>query len=76
MPLSGKLRVRELTRSPDMARTLPWLRPDTPDDVILASALELRWLDLTSRIAVAASDRNVRNKARLAGLGVIRTADL
>jgi hypothetical protein len=76
VPLAGKLTAREVTVSPDMSQTLPWLRADTPDDVIVAGALELRWEDLTSRIAVAASDRNVRNKARLAGLGVVRSAEL
>jgi hypothetical protein len=59
-----------------MGRTLPWLRSDTPDDWIIAGALELRWDDLTSRIAIAASDRGVRNKARLAGLGVKRANEL
>jgi len=76
VPLSGKLTAREVAITPDMAQTLPWLRADTPDDVIIAGALELRWEDLTSRIAVAASDRNVRNKARLAGLGAVRAGEL
>src|SRR6185312_5241783 len=40
VPLAGKLRLREVPRSPDMAATLPWLRADTPDDVIVAAALE------------------------------------
>lgn len=74
--LAGKLSVREIAISPDMSRTLPWLLADTPDDVIIAGALELRWDDLTSPIAVAASDRNVRNKARQAGLGVVRATEL
>ncbi|MBN8869945.1 MAG: hypothetical protein J0H66_08715 [Solirubrobacterales bacterium] len=76
VPLAGKLTVREVAITPNMSQTLPWLHADTPDDLIIASALELRWEDLTSSIAIAASDRNVRNKARLAGLGVIRTTEL
>lgn len=76
VPLAGKLTVREVVTNPNMDESLPWLRADTPDDLIIASGLELRWEDLTSRIAIAASDRNVRNKARLAGLGVVRTAEL
>lgn len=69
--LSGNLTVREVPISPDMSQTLPWLRADVPDDSIVAGALELLWRDLTCRIAIVASDRNVRNKARLAGLGSI-----
>lgn len=76
VPLAGKLRYREIAITPDMSRTLPWLRADVPDDHIIANALELTWADLTARIAVAASDRNIRNKARLAGLRYVRTSDL
>jgi PIN domain len=76
VPLAGSLSVREVATSPDMNSTLSWLRSDVPDDAIIAGALELVWQDLTSRVAVTASDRNVRNKARLAGLGTIRPADL
>jgi hypothetical protein len=76
VPLAGSLNVREMPTSPDMNSTLSWLRSDVPDDAIIAGALELVWQDLTSRVAVTASDRNVRNKARLAGLGTIRPADL
>lgn len=76
VPLAGNVRVREVPTSPDMGGTLSWLRSDVPDDAIIAGALELVWQDLTSRVAVTASDRNVRNKARLAGLGTIRPGDL
>lgn len=76
VPLAGNLTVREVPISPDMTRTLPWLRPDVPDDAFIAGALELTWQDLTSRIAMTASDRNVRNKARLAGLGVVHPTAL
>ena len=61
---------------PDMERTLPWLRADTPDDRVVASALELVLRDLSGRVAILASDRNVRNKARLAGLSTVRTDQL
>ena len=74
--LVGNAAVREVPISPDMNQTLPWLRADVPDDAIIAGALELVWQDLTSRIAITASDRNVRNKARLAGLDTIRPSDL
>jgi hypothetical protein len=76
VPLAGALRVREVAIGPDMTRTLPWLRADTPDDRIIASALELVLHDLRGRVAVLASDRNVRNKARLAGLSTVRTDQL
>jgi hypothetical protein len=76
VPLAGNITVREVPISPDMSWTLPWLRSDVPDDAIIAGALELAWQDLTSRIAITASDRNVRNKARLAGLGSVHPNDL
>lgn len=59
-----------------MQRTLPWLRAETPDDRIVASALELMLRNLRGRVALLASDRNVRNKARLAGLSTVRTDQL
>lgn len=76
VPLSGKLRLREVAQSPDMSRALPWLRSDTPDDLIIATALELVARDLQGRVAVLASDRNVRNKARMAGLTTLATSQL
>jgi PIN domain len=76
VPLAGKVSVREVATSPDMNHTLSWLRADVPDDALIAGALELSWEDLTSRIVIAASDRNVRNKARLAGFGSRRASDL
>lgn len=76
VPLAGNITVREIPISPDMSQTLPWLRSDVSDDAFIAGALELVWQDLTSRIAITASDRNVRNKARLAGLGVVHPNDL
>jgi predicted ribonuclease YlaK len=76
VPLAGKLSMREVPQSSDMSAPLPWLRADTPDDVIVASALEILMRDLRGRVAVLASDRNVRNKARLAGLATIATGQL
>lgn len=76
VPLTGRLSLREVPVSPDMEQTLPWLRSNTPDDAFIAGALELMWADLTSRIAITASDRNLRNKARLAGLGVVHPRQL
>jgi hypothetical protein len=74
--LSGRLDVREIPVSPNLDDTLSWLRRDVPDDAIIASVLELSWENLARRIAVTASDRNVRNKARMAGLGTIHPRDL
>jgi hypothetical protein len=76
VPLARKLKLREVAVSPDMGRTLPWLRADTPDDVVVAGALELVVADLRARVAVLASDRNMRNKARLAGLSTFATTQL
>lgn len=74
--LAGKVMVREVPVSADMSETLSWLRSDVPDDAIIASVLELSWENLNRRLAVTASDRNVRNKARMAGLGTIHPRDL
>jgi hypothetical protein len=74
--LAGKLSYRDIPISPNMEETLPWLRADTPDDIIIASALELVTADLRSRVAVLASDRNVRIKARRAGLSTVATSQL
>jgi len=76
VPLAGRLRAREVAVGPDMSRTLPWLRAETPDDRVVASVLELVLRDLSARVALVASDRNVRNKARLAGLSTLRTDQL
>jgi len=76
VPLAGNLSVREVPMSPNMNETLPWLRAEVPDDMIIAGALELALRDLTTRVVVTASDRNIRNKARLAGLGIVRPSDL
>lgn len=76
VPLAGRLRAREIAVGPDMTRTLPWLNAETPDDLIVASALELVLRDLRGRVALLASDRNVRNKARLAGLSTVATNQL
>jgi hypothetical protein len=76
VPLAGNLSFREVAVTADMTQTLGWLRADVPDDAIVAGALELGWRDLTARVAVVASDRGARNKARLAGLHVVRTSEL
>jgi hypothetical protein len=76
VPPAGKLSMREVPQSSDKSATLPWLRADTPDDVIVASALEILMRDLCGRVAVLAGDRNVRNKARLAVLVTIATGQL
>ena len=68
VPLTGRVRYREVATSPDMNATLPWLRSDVPDDHIIAGALDLACEDLTATVTVLASDRNLHNKARTAGL--------
>lgn len=66
--VAGPLSFREVAVEADMERTLPWLRADVGDDRILASVLELRYADLAARLAVITEDRNLQNKARLAGV--------
>lgn len=76
VPLAGMLTIREIAASPDMDSTLPWLQVDTPDDVIIAAALELVLRELRARVGLLASDRNVLNKGRMAGLSTVRTNQL
>jgi hypothetical protein len=56
-------------RARGASRRLRWRRA-------ARGALELTWDDLSARVAVIASDRNVRNKARFAGLSALRTDDV
>lgn len=74
--VAGNVTYREVVGHPDMSQTLPWLRADVPDDLVIAGALELAWQDLTARVAVVASDRNLQNKARVAGLTRINPNNL
>ncbi len=74
--LAGKVRYREVALSPEMEATLPWLRRDVPDDQIIGGALELAMNDLVASVEVLASDRNLHNKARVAGLGYLVPSQL
>jgi hypothetical protein len=64
VPLSGTLRYRDVAVDADVRASLPWLRPDNPDDQILASVLELRWHNPNRPVTLVTEDRNLRNKAR------------
>lgn len=64
--LAGDLWVREVPIEADMTATLPWLRGGHGDDELLASVLELKWLDLRADVLLVTGDRNLQNKARLA----------
>lgn len=64
--IAGKLSFTEVALEPDMDRTLNWLRADSADDRLLASAIELMWRELASTVALVTGDRNLQNKARYA----------
>lgn len=68
VPLRGDHTLREIAVEPRMEPALPWLQVDVPDDRMLASALEVTFEHLAADVVLLTGDRNVRNKARLAGL--------
>lgn len=68
--LSGRGRLRELPVDPPLPVRPPWLAADNADDRILAGALGIALDDLAADVVLVTRDRNMRNKARLAGLTV------
>ena len=74
--VAGKLSLREVALHPDPDLALDWLRLDHADDSILAAALELGRRDLRADVALVTRDRNMKNRARHAGLPVVSLTDL
>lgn len=68
--LAGKGRLRELPIDPPLPVRPPWLTTENADDRILAGALGIALDDLAAHVVLVTRDRNMRNKARLAGLSV------
>jgi hypothetical protein len=68
--LSGAGWLREMAVDPVLPVRPTWLATDHSDDRILAAALALCLQDLNAEVALVTRDRNMRNKARLAGLSV------
>lgn len=73
--LAGNKMFRELPLAPDMT-LVPSLDPAHADDRILASALHLAALRLTSRVVLVTRDRNLQNKARFFRLPAVDVAEL
>jgi hypothetical protein len=76
VPLRGKFSYREVVAHADMTHTLPGLRADIPDDVIVAGRTRARLGRSHRAYRRRRSDRGVRNKARTGGMTVMRTADI
>ena len=74
--LSGRGRLRELPVDPPLPLKPPWMTEDHADDRILAAAMGLALADLDADVVLVTRDRNMRNKARLAGLGVQDVTDI
>lgn len=73
--VASRLRLREVPVDADMAAAPSWLRPGHGDDELLASILELQWVDLNARVVVATRDRNLQNKARFARVSYLDVED-
>lgn len=76
VPVAGKLRLREVAVDADMEHAASWLRAGHGDDELLASALELRWQDLTASVYLATRDRNMQNKARFSRFPYVDVEEL
>lgn len=76
VPLRKGARFREVAIEADMEQAPPWLRAGHADDELLASVLELRWEDLTTRIVLVTRDRNLKNKARLSRVAYLGVEDI
>jgi hypothetical protein len=74
--LAGKRSLRELPFSPDISQMPDQLDVDHADDRILATALHLSALHLSSRVVLVTRDRNLQNKARFWRLPAVDVADL
>jgi hypothetical protein len=70
VPLRGRSRLRELAIEPTLPFGPPWLDADSPDDRIIRAAIAMSLHDLRAAVYLVTRDRNVRNKARLAGIAV------
>lgn len=66
VPLREGLTVREVAVDADVSASLDWLRAEHADDQLLASVLQLKWVDLRSDVWLVTRDRNMQNKARFA----------
>lgn len=60
------IKVQAVAQEPDMGNSLSWLDPQTPDDRILASALEIQAANPATRLILVSDDINLLNKADLA----------
>jgi rRNA-processing protein FCF1 len=74
--VAGDLHLREVAMYPNFDIAPKWLVSENADDQIIASALELGWSDLRSDVSVVTRDRNMKNRARLAGLTTIDADEL
>lgn len=66
--ISDTISVRTDPVEPDFEKTLPWLDKNVPNDRFIAKSLEIQRQNPGATIIVVASDINLINKARKAGL--------
>ncbi len=66
VPLNSGVTLRAVATEPKVADSLPWLDPDTEDDQLIASVLEIVRNHLGERVVLATVDINLGNKAALA----------
>ncbi len=68
--LAGKLSFRELPADTDREALQTGLVIENDDDLLLGSALELKWATPSAAVVLVTADRNMRNKARMMRLTV------
>jgi rRNA-processing protein FCF1 len=73
--VASRIWLREMPVDADMAAAPSWLRAGHGDDELLASILELQWVDLNATVVVATRDRNLQNKARFARVPYLDVED-
>jgi rRNA-processing protein FCF1 len=73
--LANNMVVKMLAAEPNFSQLPKWLDSTINDDRILGSAIELQRSNPNSNITILANDINMQNKARLAGIPVMRMPD-
>jgi predicted ribonuclease YlaK len=68
---TGRSQIMAIAIEPDMSRTLGWLRPDSPDDRLMASTIEIGRRYLSSPVALVTRDLNLQNKCELAQMSFV-----
>ena len=69
--VKGRVTLSAEPIEPNMDRSLPWLDPNSTDDRILASVIEVMRNSPGSPVALVTRDINLQNKAEFAAVPVL-----